>query len=313
VGSIVLSGFVLGTQERTMVSRALGYLRSTDFQWTSYWAFHRIWLCVLGLALGLQLATVRLSFAEALESADSWTSLANDIFNGRPLADGIGLVDIEMPARAEDAAIVPVTMRVTLPPGDQRRLKALTLVVDNNPVPVAATFTFGDDAGVSVISTRVRVDSYTDVHVVAEMSDGKLYFVKTYVKASGGCSAPAAKNTDEAIASLGQMKFNLFRVPAGGPASTPREARIMLRHPNNSGLQRDQVTLLYIPANFVEKLQVRQGDALLFTMEAGISISEDPNLRFTYAPNGAATFKVEARDTQGRVFQREWLAGASEM
>src|SRR5262249_13997101 len=153
----------------------------------------------------------------------------------------------------------------------------------------------------------VRVDSYTDVHLVAELSDGKLYVVKTYVKASGGCSAPAAKNVDEAIANLGQMKFNLFRAPAGGaPANTtPREARIMLRHPNNSGLQRDQVTLLYIPANFVEELRVWQGDALLFKMEAGISISEDPNLRFTYAPNGATTFKVEARDTQGRVFRRE--------
>jgi sulfur-oxidizing protein SoxY len=157
------------------------------------------------------------------------------------------------------------------------------------------------------------VDSYTDVHVVAELSDAKLYVVKTYVKASGGCSAPAAKNADEAIANLGQMKFNLFRSSAGGPASTPREARIMLRHPNNSGLQRDQVTLLYIPANFVDELRVWQGDVLLFNMEAGISISEDSNLRFTYVPNGATTFKVEARDTQGRMFRREWPASPSEM
>ena len=170
-----------------------------------------------------------------------------------------------MPARAEDAAIVPVTMRVTLPPGDPRRLKALTLVIDDNPVPVAATFTFGDDAGVSAISTRVRVNSYTDVHVVAELSDGKLYVVKTYVKASGGCSAPAAKNADEAIASLGRMKLRVFGRPTGGPTSAPREAQIMIRHPNNSGLQRDQVSLLYIPANFVDELRVWQGDALLFT------------------------------------------------
>ena len=44
------------------------------------------------------------------------------------------------------------------------------------------------------ISTRVRVNSYTNVHAVAELSDGKLYVVKTYVKASGGCSAPAVKD-----------------------------------------------------------------------------------------------------------------------
>ena len=109
MGSIVLSGFVLGSQERTMVRPALGYLRPTDFRWKSYWAFHRtfhrIWLCVLGLALGLQLATVRLSFAGTAESGDSWASLANDIFNGRPLADGIGLVHIEMPARARSSMV----------------------------------------------------------------------------------------------------------------------------------------------------------------------------------------------------------------
>ena len=283
--------------------RSAGF-RSTGFHWT--------WLCVAGLAAALQVAPVRLSFAATPAPEDSWASLANDIFKGRPLADGTGLVSIEMPARAEDAAIVPVTMRVTLPPGDPRRLKALTLVIDDNPVPVAAAFTFGDNAGVSVISTRVRIDSYTDVHVVAELSDGGLYVVKTYVKASGGCSAPAAK-TDEAAAGVGQMKFRVFGKPADGSANAPREAQIMIRHPNNSGLQRDQVSLLYIPANFVDELRVWQGDALLFGMTAGISISENPSIRFTYAPNGATTFKVEARDTQGRVFRREWPATASEM
>jgi sulfur-oxidizing protein SoxY len=52
---------------------------------------------------------------------------------------------------------------------------------------------------------------------------------------------------------------------------------------------------------------------LLFSMKAGISISEDPNFRFTYVPNGAATFKVEARDTEGKAFLSEWPASASEM
>jgi sulfur-oxidizing protein SoxY len=288
-----------------MLGHASRRLRPTGFRST--------WLCVAGLAIALQLALAPLSFAAGLEPEDTWASLANDIFQGRPLADGTGIVGIEMPARAEDAAIVPVTMRVTLPAGDPRRLKAVTLVIDDNPVPVAAAFAFGDDAGVSAISTRVRVNSYTDVHVVAELSDGKLYVVKTYVKAAGGCSAPAAKNADEAVANLGRMKFRVFGKPAAGTASAPREAQIMIRHPNNSGLQRDQVSLLYIPANFVDELRVWQGDALLFSMTAGISISEDPNFRFTYVPNGATTFKVEARDTAGKVFRGEWPASASEM
>jgi sulfur-oxidizing protein SoxY len=265
------------------------------------------------VAAALQIAPAWFSFAATPAPEDTWASLANDIFKGRPLADGAGLLSIEMPARAEDAALVPVTMRVTLPSGDSRRLKALTLVIDENPVPVAATFTFGDHAGVSAISTRVRVDSYTHVHLVAELSDGKLYVVKTYVKASGGCSAPTAKNADEAIAGLGQMRFRLFGKPIGGSTSARREAQIMIRHPNNSGLQRDQLTHLYIPANFVDELHVWEGEALLFSMHAGISISEDPNFRFTYVPSGATTFKVEGRDTNGQVFRSEWPVSTSEM
>ena len=220
--------------------------------------------------------------------------------------DGAGVIAIEMPVRAEDAAIVPVTLRTTLPPGDIRRVMAITLVIDQNPAPMAARFELGPDASVSEISTRVRVNNYTDVHAVAELSDGQLYMTKTYVKASGGCSAPAAKNAEEAKDRLGQMRFRQFAKSGEGPVSGAREAQIMIGHPNNSGLQMDQVTQLYIPAFFVNELRVWQDDTLVLAMEGGISISEDPNIRFTYIPNGAKRFRVEAKDTDGHVFQNEW-------
>lgn len=260
-------------------------------------------------ATGLIALAAALSFAAArsptaAESEDPWPDLARDIFNGRPLADGTGLIAIEMPVRAEDAGIVPVTLRATLPPGDTRALKAITLVIDRNPAPVAATFKVG--AGVTMISTRVRVNSYTDVHAVAELSDGQLYVVDTFVKASGGCSAPMAKNPEEAKASLGLMRFHQFAQSQTVPASAPLEAQIMIRHPNNSGLQRDQITLFYIPLFIVRELRVWQGDELVLEMDGGISISEDPNIRFSYRPNNATTFRAEAVDTDGHVFKGEW-------
>ncbi len=243
---------------------------------------------------------------QAAVPADPWPELARDIFNGRQLADGTNVVTIEMPYRAEDAAIVPVTLRANLAAGDTRSIKAITLVIDQNPAPVAATFQLG--GGVAMVSTRVRVDSYTNVHAVAELGDGTLHAAATYVKASGGCSAPTAKNADQASANVGQMRFRQFAKPSNGPAGGPREAQIMIRHPNNSGLQRDQVTLLYIPAYFVRALRIWQGEELLLAMEGGISISEDPNIRFAYLPNGALRFRAEAVDTEGHVFKGEWPA-----
>src|SRR6267154_5720783 len=149
-------------------------------------------------ALGSVTLGSRSAPAATPDAYDPWPGLVQDIFNNRPMNDGTEVIGIEMPYRAEDAAVVPVTLRTKLALTDERRLVSITLVIDQNPAPMAAKFELGKDARVSEISTRVRVNNYTDVHAVAELSDGKLYMTKTYVKASGGCSAPAAKNADEA-------------------------------------------------------------------------------------------------------------------
>jgi sulfur-oxidizing protein SoxY len=261
-------------------------------------------LCLLtlcGLALGMRIAP-----SGAAEPADPWPGLVQDIFNNRAINDGNDVLAIEMPYRAEDAAIVPVTLRSKLAPDDARRVKSITLVIDQNPAPMAAKFELGVDARVSEISTRVRVNNYTNVHAVAELSDGQLYMVKTFVKASGGCSAPAGKNVEEARNRLGQMKYREFARADQGPSSGPREAQIMIGHPNNSGLQMDQITHLYIPAFFVDQLHLWQDNSPILSMEGGISISEDPNIRFTYVSNGAKMLRAEAKDTSGHVFQKEW-------
>jgi len=269
-----------------------------------------IWFAALLAALQFGAAAAP---AATPDTYDPWPGLVQDIFSNRPMYDAAGVLALEMPVRAEDAAIVPVTMRVKLSPTDTRRVRAITLVIDQNPAPMAARFELGQDSSVSEISTRVRVNSYTDVHAVAELSDGKLYMTKTFVKASGGCSAPATKNEEEARARLGQMRFRQFAKFTDGAQNGAREAQIMIGHPNNSGLQMDQVTRLYVPAFFVNQVRISQDNALVLAMEGGISISEDPNIRFTYIPNGAKVIRAEAKDTEGHLFQKEWKVDSSGM
>src|SRR5271170_7250557 len=91
-------------------------------------------LCVLGLltaALGMYAAPLA-----AVEPYDPWPGLIQDIFSNRPMNDGADIIGIEMPYRAEDAAIVPVTLKSKLSPDDTRRLLAITLVIDQNPAPM---------------------------------------------------------------------------------------------------------------------------------------------------------------------------------
>jgi sulfur-oxidizing protein SoxY len=254
------------------------------------------------LALLAALAGAATGPALAQEEA-AWPEIRHSIIGDRAAEDGVGLIALAVPKRAEDAAIVPIEVRLAAPDGDARRVTKLTVVVDENPAPVVGTFTFGRPQQSFDLSLRVRVNSYSHVRAIAETEDGRLYMTKAYVKAAGGCSAPASKDPVEARANLGQMRFRTF--------ADRGEAQVQIRHPNYSGLQMDQVTRLYTPAWYVETLTVRQGQAPLFTMTGGISISEDPTFRFSFKSNGEPVI-VEAKDTEGREFRQTFpVADAS--
>ena len=246
------------------------------------------------------------AMAQAPAAEDPWPSLAAQIFDDRPLRDGSAVVAIDAPYRAEDAALVPLSIRLTLRPDDKRQVRCITCVIDQNPSPLAAAWSPGAGSGIRTISTRVRIDSYTNVHAVAELSDGQLYVAQRFVKAAGGCSAPAAKQSAGAIPP-GTMRFRRFP-PAPDAASGLREAQLMIRHPNYSGMQMDQLTRLYVPAHFIKSVRLWQGDDPLLAIESGISIAENPEFRFDYQPNGATLFRAEAEDNEGNVFKDQWPA-----
>lgn len=253
-----------------------------------------------GLAAIVALGTLGAGAAARAETPGAWADIVPMVFGDRPM-QASGVVEIEAPYRAEDAALVPISVSFALPEGDPRRVERVTLVIDENPAPVAAAFEIGEGAGVSRIDGRYRVESYTPIHAVAELSDGSLHVAEDYVKASGGCAAPMGKDPEEALANLGRMKLRQ------GPADAPgrAEAQVMIRHPNNSGLQMDQLTRHYIPAHFIHTLTVAQGETPILRMEGGISLSEDPNLRFDFRPTGEP-IRVRAEDTEGGAFEGEW-------
>jgi len=235
----------------------------------------------------------------------TWDDLRGDVVGEHTLGTGDAVLSLDAPYRAHDAATVPIVLRQLDP---NLPITAATVVVDENPAPVAGVFTFGPAMGQLDFEMRVRVNQYSNVRVIAETPDG-LKMTGRYVKASGGCSAPATRDPDIALASMGKMKLRMF--DADMQMSTPRrEAQIMIRHPNYSGLQRDQVTQLFIPAHFIDHIEVWQGDELLFTMDGGISISENPVFRFSYNDNGTTSLTVKATDTDGNSFENVLSKGA---
>ena len=238
---------------------------------------------------------------EAAQAA-RWSDLRQAVFGQREVLDGAGLIGIEAPARAHDAALVPITITLT----GRAPVKAVYLMVDGNPSPLAGTFRFGELADPRTLKTRVRVEQYTLVHAVAETEDGRLFSTDRFVKAAGGCSAPAAKDAAAAMARLGQMRMRV----EGGEAGQPAMAHLLISHPNNTGMAMDQVTRHFVPARYIQDVKVTQGDATVLEVEGDISLSEDPAISFGFVPRSAEPLQVLVKDSSRAVFQQSFpLAG----
>ncbi|MGC5777965.1 quinoprotein dehydrogenase-associated SoxYZ-like carrier [Methylobacterium sp. NFXW15] len=251
----------------------------------------------LAFALAFSAATMVAPLAYAAGASDTeqernarWQEVAKSIFGDRTIEPTDTLVKLDTPKRAEDAALVPITLSMP----DRDKIKAVSLIIDDNPAPYAAKFEFGPAADTRELKLRVRVNNYTDMHAVVETTDGKLYEARQFVKASGGCSAPMGMSDEEAMKGMGDMRMKFAEAQPGKPV----EATLMIRHPNFSGMQMNQVTRDYTPARYIDKLTVSAGDQTVFTMTGDISIASNPVINFGFKPDGKA-IQVAASDNQG--------------
>ena len=238
-----------------------------------------------------------------------WQDLRQAVFGDRRVEDGAGVITLEAPPRALDAALVPITIDLAEP----TKVKAVYLMIDANPSPLAGTFHFGPAADARELRTRVRVDAYTLMHAVAETEDGHLFAAERFVKAAGGCSAPSTKDQKLAMARLGQMKLKPVGTEAEGEAAANTGhdmVQLLISHPNYNGMQMDQLTRNYTPARFIQDVKVTRGGALVFDLAADISLSEDPAITFGLA-NGAtgdsaAPVTVEVHDSADATFKQSF-------
>jgi sulfur-oxidizing protein SoxY len=128
--------------------------------------------------------------------------------------------------------------------------------------------------------------------VVAELSNGELHMDSRYVKTSGGCSAPPNR---DALDLIGRTVLKI-----GEPVTMnrPTTADVTVLHPNDTGFELNQTTVMYIPAHFVRSIKVSYADRKVFDAELDFSISENPTLRFNFVPHGRGELKAEVEDSK---------------
>ncbi len=255
----------------------------------------------LRAVLVLWLALPAASWAEdnGPEASVIWQKVRADLFAAAPIAAGDSVIVLETPKRAEDAAIVPVAIRAKFPQTSDRYIQKLWLIIDNNPSPIAAVFQLTPESGRADIETRMRVEQYTYVRAIALTNDGKLYMVSNYVKASGGCSAPASKDAEAAKANLGKMRI---RIDDAMLPDRPARAQLMISHPNDSGLAMDQISRTYAVPHFVRSVEVRHNGNLVMSADVDFSISENPNFRFYFLPGRGGEIDAKVVDNKDLEF-----------
>lgn len=264
-----------------------------------------MWKPVLAIALMACFTAPALADEEAERQAH-WAELKEAVFGDRTTVDGAGLVALEAPKRALDAALVPITI-TTAPDAD---VTGVTVVIDDNPGPLAAKVAYGPRGDPSLLSLRVRVNQYTYMHAVAETADGALHETAEFVKAAGGCSAPVGAGEAESLAEIGRMKLRLGEVTVGRPV----DAQLLIRHPNFNGMQMDQLTRLYTPMRYVQQVEITLNDERVLAMENDISLATDPAIGFRFVPRAEdlpGTLKVTVRDSDGAVFEHSFDVPAS--
>ena len=253
-------------------------------------------LCSAGLVSAAEPATT--------SPVDLWATLLKPkYFGATPLIEGHAIIDMRTPYRAEDAAFTPVALIAGIAQNEARYIKDIYVFVENNPQPLAAVFHLTPAVGRADLALRVRVDQYTNIRAVAVLSTGEHHMVTNFVKAQGGCSAPAAADFDKAMQHIGDMKFRAVHDDAHGDLMI---GQLLLSHPNVTGMQKDQKTQLIRPEHYVKTIRLYDGETLLMTAETGFSVSEDPSFRFFFRASGATEIRAEVQDSKGLHWQESF-------
>ena len=140
-------------------------LRAHDADWQQRLVIAFAVFCT-GLILAFEVAHAQMGLVQPrnVRTEETWASIRVDMVGDGEILDGSHLMTMETPIRSHDAALVP--LKLIANPGSD--IDKMTIVVDENPAPLAAVFRFGPASGNASISTRIRINSYSYVRVIAE-------------------------------------------------------------------------------------------------------------------------------------------------
>lgn len=239
------------------------------------------------------------------DSDDMWQALKEQYFSDRfIIEDGNNRIRLKAPGRAENDALVPVLINIETNDTDSDPFIKVYLIVDVNPLPMGGIFKLAENRPMKQLKTSVRVNGYTYIRAVGETASGILYMSKKWVKSTGaGCSAPPGLDQDMHKKRLGKMRFKHIATKNNNKSS--RLFRLMISHPNNTGMQRDQLTTLFIPEHYVKHVNVTFNKDPVLEADINFTLSENPNFTFSFDPEESGILRAKLTDNLDNSFGLE--------
>lgn len=238
--------------------------------------------------------------AHAESDPSKWPVVKEAFFSGRSITP-VDYITFTAPRRAESGAQVPIEISVDQSKAGAQPIQHLYLLVDANPIPLAATYHLTDQVGNFKLSTRIRMEMDSYIRAVGETADGKLVMGSVEVRAAGGCGGMIDADEKEIRASAGKIKLHVESAQTDGS----QVVTFIIKHPMRTGLQRDLVSQGFIPAFYINKAQFSFNQQPVLSVDVNVGTSEDPYIRFEFHPKQSGLLKVDAQDNEGKSFQQE--------
>jgi sulfur-oxidizing protein SoxY len=241
----------------------------------------------------------------------SWPDLRDELYGQQLLMQTGNTISIDAPYRSDMDSRTQIGATVSAPEGQM--LDSVTVILDENPMPVSVVFSFEQPVSSFFFDLTMRVNGPTPLHVVARTARGQLFVADTFVKTSGqgACSAPPGTDPELAMATIGNMAVGVQELSqkprllqttlVKSEAADLGDSKLMdltIQHPSHSGMQMDQISLLYIPARYIDTITVDLDGAPFVAITGSISLSENPRISLSI-PAYAQSIDVTLTDTGG--------------
>lgn len=236
----------------------------------------------------------------------SWPDLKHALFGEQILISSQGVIEIDAPYRTSNDARTHLGGTIAVPEGTT--IESVMVVLDENPMPVSAVFDFAKGVPTFSFDVTMRVNGPTPMHVIAKTTDGHHFVSEAFVKTSGtgACAAPPGTDPELALATLGDMDLDVTDTPqlvslaslSTQPAPVEKDLTIAIDHPSHSGLQMDQISLLFIQARFIDTIEVDVNGQDFVDITGSISLSENPDIKIS-VPGSSRYMDVTLTDTDG--------------